>query len=74
MYRAMANSFWGTGHWYTCQNGHPFTVGECGMPMEQVRCPECEAPIGGRDHRPAEGVRRAEEMDNLGTGVSEMEL
>jgi hypothetical protein len=74
VYGAMANSFRGTGHWYTCQNGHPFTVGECGMPMEQVRCPECEAPIGGQHHRPAEGVRRAEEMDDLATGVQGMGL
>jgi len=30
----MAREFIGTGHWYTCLNGHPFTVGECGMPMQ----------------------------------------
>jgi len=35
---AMAREFRGSGHWYTCVNGHPFTVGECGMPMEQARC------------------------------------
>ncbi|KAJ9132560.1 p-loop containing nucleoside triphosphate hydrolase protein [Coniochaeta hoffmannii] len=74
VYAAMAGSFRGTGHWYTCENRHPFTVGECGMPMEQVRCPECDAPIGGRDHRPAEGVRRAAEMDELAGGVGEMNL
>jgi ribosomal protein L30/L7E len=74
VYTAMANSFRGTGHWYTCQNGHPFTVGECGMPMERVRCPECEAPIGGRDHRPADGVRRAVEMDELAAEVGGMGL
>ncbi|KAI7531308.1 hypothetical protein KC331_g14182, partial [Hortaea werneckii] len=26
---AMAKEFRGTGHWYRCVNGHPFTVGEC---------------------------------------------
>ena len=31
---AMAQSFQGTGHWYYCANGHPFTVGDRGMPME----------------------------------------
>jgi len=33
VYAAMAREFTGTGYWYTCVNGHPFTVGECGMPM-----------------------------------------
>ncbi|KAK3900041.1 hypothetical protein C8A05DRAFT_17601, partial [Staphylotrichum tortipilum] len=39
-----------SGHWYTCRNGHPFAIGECGMPMEQARCPECGAAIGGQHH------------------------
>jgi hypothetical protein len=34
VYAAMAYDFRGTGHWYYCENGHPFTIGECGMPME----------------------------------------
>lgn len=58
VYAAMSQHFSGTGHWYTCENGHPFTVGECGMPMEETRCPQCGSPIGGRHHRPAQGVRR----------------
>ncbi|KAF2138624.1 uncharacterized protein K452DRAFT_256255 [Aplosporella prunicola CBS 121167] len=66
---AMATEFRGTGHWYYCQNGHPFTVGECGMPMEQTRCPQCGALAGGNHHQPAEGVRHAtdleEELRNL---------
>ncbi|THZ62332.1 hypothetical protein D6C85_09296 [Aureobasidium pullulans] len=37
----MAREFRGTGHWYRCENGHPFTVGECGMPMQTARCPQC---------------------------------
>jgi hypothetical protein len=24
--RAMAKEFRGTGHWYRCANGHPFTI------------------------------------------------
>ena len=63
VYAAMAQSFQGTGHWYYCANGHPFTVGECGMPMEMARCPQCAAPVGGADHQPADGVRRAEDME-----------
>ncbi|EOD42922.1 putative nf-x1 finger and helicase domain protein [Neofusicoccum parvum UCRNP2] len=60
---AMATEFLGTGHWYYCENGHPFTVGECGMPMQQTRCPDCGAPAGGRDHASAAGVRRAEDLE-----------
>ncbi|KAG5772514.1 hypothetical protein H9Q72_001332 [Fusarium xylarioides] len=52
-----------SGHWYNCVNGHPFAVGDCGMPMEEARCPECGEPIGGSRHRPVEGVTRAEEME-----------
>lgn len=60
---AMATEFRGTGHWYTCANGHPFTVGECGMPMEATRCPQCNAPVGGQNHRPAEGVQAATDLE-----------
>ncbi|KAJ4263476.1 hypothetical protein NW762_006295 [Fusarium torreyae] len=52
-----------SGHWYNCLNGHPFAIGECGMPMEVARCPECGAPIGGTQHMPVDGVTRAEEME-----------
>ncbi|KAF2275492.1 uncharacterized protein EI97DRAFT_475520 [Westerdykella ornata] len=54
----------GTAHWYTCANGHPFAVGGCGMPMEQTRCPQCGANVGGRDHRPAAGVSRADDLES----------
>ncbi|RAL12889.1 uncharacterized protein BO97DRAFT_389313 [Aspergillus homomorphus CBS 101889] len=63
VYRAMAEQFAGTGHWYYCQNNHPFTIGECGMPMEEARCPQCEAPVGGMNHQLAQGARAAEDMD-----------
>ncbi|RAH41543.1 P-loop containing nucleoside triphosphate hydrolase protein, partial [Aspergillus brunneoviolaceus CBS 621.78] len=63
VYRAMAEQFAGTGHWYYCQNNHPFTIGECGMPMEEARCPQCEAPVGGLNHQLAEGARPAEDMN-----------
>jgi len=60
---AMAGEVRGTGHWYTCENGHPFLVGECGMPMEQARCSACAAPIGGQDHQAVEGVQHANEIE-----------
>ncbi|ROT36145.1 hypothetical protein SODALDRAFT_346215 [Sodiomyces alkalinus F11] len=52
-----------SGHWYTCANGHPFAIGECGMPMQLARCPECGAVIGGQDHELVDGVSRAREME-----------
>jgi hypothetical protein len=67
---AMQAEFTGTGHWYRCENGHPFTVGECGMPMQTARCPQCNAPIGGQNHQSAAGVRHAGDIErdfgNLG--------
>ena len=63
VYAAMAREFTGTGHWYTCANGHPFTVGECGGPMQTSVCPQCGAPVGGQSHQPAAGVTRARDFE-----------
>ncbi|KAL8365909.1 hypothetical protein RB595_004608 [Gaeumannomyces hyphopodioides] len=52
-----------SGHWYKCRNGHTFAIGECGMPMERARCPECQAPVGGQNHTLVEGVSRDTEME-----------
>ena len=68
VYAAMAQDFRGTGHWSYCVNRHPFTVGECGMPMEMASCPQCGAAVGGAHHRPAEGVTRATDLEALGLG------
>jgi len=43
------------GHWYTCPNGHVYTIGECGGAMQQSTCPECHAVVGGSAHRVASG-------------------
>ncbi|KAI1423512.1 hypothetical protein F5Y12DRAFT_798354 [Xylaria sp. FL1777] len=72
VYQAMTREFSGTGHWYHCVNGHPFTVGECGMPMEEASCPECGSPVGGTDHQAVEGVRHAAEIEALAHGVNRM--
>ncbi|KAH7120477.1 AAA domain-containing protein [Dactylonectria macrodidyma] len=69
VYKASAVELRGTGHWYTCENGHPFTINNCGMAMEEASCPECGAPIGGQDHQSAEGVRHATEIDDIARGV-----
>ncbi|KAI1332021.1 hypothetical protein F5Y16DRAFT_358334 [Xylariaceae sp. FL0255] len=74
VYKAMAQEFSGTGHWYTCANGHPFTIGECGMPMQAARCPECDAPVGGQHHQAAEGVTRAEGIEALARDIDRLGL
>ena len=63
VYAAMAMDFRGTGHWYYCRDGHLFTVGECGMPMETSVCPQCGAPVGGRDHQAVDGVTAARDIE-----------
>jgi hypothetical protein len=60
---AVQGEFSGTGHLYRCENGHPFTVGECGMPMQTARCPQCNAPIGGSNHQAAGGVQHADDIE-----------
>lgn len=64
---AMAREFRGTGHWYYCRNGHPFTIGECGMAMERSLCPECGEPVGGQNHAAVEGVTRARDLEDAFT-------
>ncbi|PLB42026.1 putative NF-X1 finger and helicase domain protein [Aspergillus candidus] len=61
--KAMAREFLGTGHWYYCENGHPFTIGECGGAVQLSRCPECGSPVGGQRHRTATGVTRATDLE-----------
>ena len=53
----------GTGHWYRCANGRPFTVGECGMPMELAKFPACGAGVSGQSYRPTEGVTHAHDIE-----------
>ncbi|GAB0138195.1 hypothetical protein EsDP_00006437 [Epichloe bromicola] len=69
VFQAMSGELGGSGHWYACENGHYFTIGECGRPMEEARCPDCDARIGGRNHSMAEGVTAAEDMEELGRGI-----
>jgi hypothetical protein len=52
-----------TGHWYTCVNGHPFNIGNCGQANQRSTCPECGAQIGGLNHQMVEGVTRVERLD-----------
>ncbi|NXK12504.1 RN213 ligase, partial [Herpetotheres cachinnans] len=52
-----------------CPNGHPCTVGECGLPMETSRCLDCGAQVGGEQHKPLRGFqefRRNEDRTQTG--------
>lgn len=51
------------GHWYKCQNGHVYAIGDCGGANQESRCPECNQTIGGSGHRLAAGNAVATEMD-----------
>ncbi|KAI9992187.1 hypothetical protein PInf_017572 [Phytophthora infestans] len=62
---AMQAEFRGSGHWYRCENGHSYSIGECGMAMEETHCPECGARVGGQDHRLVQGSSHDSQMDRL---------
>ncbi|XP_026171361.1 E3 ubiquitin-protein ligase rnf213-beta isoform X2 [Mastacembelus armatus] len=54
---------------YTCVNGHPCFVGECGKPMVTSRCPDCGVPIGGVRHVPVQGFTQTTSLsDQTRTG------
>ena len=38
------------GHWFRCPNGHFYCISECGGAMEEAKCPEPCAMIGGQCH------------------------
>jgi len=37
------------GRWYTCPNGHPYFITECGRANQEFTC-ECGSRIGGKKH------------------------
>lgn len=43
---------------YKCSNGHIYSVGECGRPMQTARCAQCREEIGGQDHKPVQGNKQ----------------
>lgn len=62
---AMQTEFAGSGHWYRCPNGHSYSIGECGMAMEQANCPECGAIVGGSNHISAAGNVHDDAIERL---------
>ena len=36
---------------YSCPNGHLYVIGECRLPVQSAKCPECGLNIGGKYHR-----------------------
>ncbi|XP_053146867.1 E3 ubiquitin-protein ligase RNF213-like isoform X2 [Hemicordylus capensis] len=56
-------------HWYTCPNGHPCTVGECGRPLQLSRCVDCGAAVGGENYRAVPNfVKTQPTVDRTQTG------
>ncbi|KAI8974770.1 hypothetical protein BD414DRAFT_424028 [Trametes punicea] len=53
------------GHFYNCENGHTFVITECGGAMQESRCPECNALIGGSHHQLLSSNTRATEFEDL---------
>ncbi|ESO06284.1 hypothetical protein HELRODRAFT_65033 [Helobdella robusta] len=51
------------GAWFECPNGHLYAIGDCGGAMEEGRCNECKAVIGGRSHALRADNRWNNEMD-----------
>ena len=41
---------------------HPFSIGECGMPMDTSQCPQCGSPVGGQHHQAVSGIRPARDL------------
>ncbi|XP_077780215.1 E3 ubiquitin-protein ligase RNF213-like [Podarcis muralis] len=50
--------------WYTCPNGHPCTIGECGRPMQRGFCVDCGVVIGGDNHRAVAGFQEARSIQD----------
>ncbi|KAF9966742.1 hypothetical protein BGZ70_001435 [Mortierella alpina] len=65
VFTAMQQTLSGSGHWYTCPNGHSYVIADCGMAMETSRCFECGLPVGGSSHQLLQTNRINEEYEAL---------
>ena len=57
------------GHWFKCPNGHVYAIGECGGAMQEAKCNECGAMIGGGSYTLRSDNRVAGEMDGARFGA-----
>ncbi|CAM6103854.1 unnamed protein product [Calypogeia fissa] len=57
--QAMAADVGERGHWYTCPNGHLYTIADCGGAMQLSKCPDCKADVGGEQHKLTAGNRHS---------------
>jgi hypothetical protein len=53
---------------YTCPNGHPYVLFDCGRPMNQYKCKVCNESIGGTNHNLLQTNRRMDINDNTFKG------
>ncbi|KAF8978876.1 hypothetical protein BGZ46_006063 [Entomortierella lignicola] len=65
LFRAMSQEVSGAGHWYRCQNGHSYFIGNCGGANQESRCYDCGAPVGGSNHRLQSGNSADEEFEGF---------
>ncbi|KAL0048285.1 hypothetical protein WJX82_000134 [Trebouxia sp. C0006] len=68
------SGFTNQGHWYECENGHPYIIIECGGATQASMCPECGAPIGGTQHRLQAGNRESAALRALAAQVAGQRL
>ncbi|KAK9882471.1 hypothetical protein WA026_021505 [Henosepilachna vigintioctopunctata] len=57
------------GHWFKCENGHPYAIGECYGAVEVGKCNECGVEIDGTNHRLLSTNAVATEMDGARHGA-----
>ncbi|CAG8445859.1 16122_t:CDS:10, partial [Cetraspora pellucida] len=65
IHEAMKFELQGSGHWYQCPNGHPYTIGDCGNANQESSCPECGERIGGQGYILAAGNSRNAEFERM---------
>lgn len=56
----------GKWHRFNCDDEREFDnllLGECGMPVQLARCPQCNAPVGGQNHQAVAGVTYARDIE-----------
>jgi hypothetical protein len=43
--------------------GHYYSIGDCGMPVGERKCPQCNVTIGGINHLLSDQTERAMDME-----------